>query len=119
MRANTQALAKAECGAEPARSRWHIGIGKFRDHAPRRHRTIYNHCPLYRLCDLTRKRWAPAGGSELCFDFILHNSSFSLSLRRSAWLLANAFGVDFIDWLDARVIIASSVGRCENACQWL
>src|SRR5213592_3730718 len=33
---------------------------------------------------LTRKSSATAGGAELCFHFIVHNSSFSFSERRPA-----------------------------------
>src|SRR5207248_6174242 len=43
--------------------------------------------PLCAKKDLTRIRSATAGGSELYFHFILHNSFFSLSVRRPAgWL---------------------------------
>src|SRR2546430_11327600 len=51
---------------------------------------------------LTRRSSATAGGGELCFHFILHNSSFSLSVRRPAvgssdWLgLCGAIGFAWI-----------------------
>src|SRR6266550_8052121 len=48
---------------------------------------------------LTRRSSATAGGGELCFHFILHNSSFSLSVRRPA--------VGSSDWLDDRRRAAS------------
>src|SRR5437660_11740455 len=55
---------------------------------------------------LTRRSSATAGGSELCFHFILHNSSFSLSVRRPA--------VGSSDWLDDWVIIYHN-----GACLWV
>jgi hypothetical protein len=42
---------------------------------------------------LTRKSSATAGGSEVCFHSIFHNSSITLSVRRPA--------VGSCDWLDA------------------
>jgi hypothetical protein len=48
---------------------------------------------------LTRKSRATAGESELRVHFILHNSSFSLSVPRPARLLANNFGVRCSAWL--------------------
>src|SRR5438034_11794856 len=44
---------------------------------------------------------ATTGGSKLCFHFILHNSFFSLSVRRPA--------VGSSDWLDVFIVLAA---RC-------
>src|SRR5438094_8868307 len=53
---------------------------------------------------LMRIRSATAGKSELRFHFILHNSSFSLSVRRPRRSsLAKTFGVGSSDWLDLHV----------------
>src|SRR5437870_13763486 len=52
---------------------------------------------------LTRRSSATAGGSELCFHFILHNSSFSLSVRRPA--------VSWSNWLDRLATIPSCANR--------
>src|SRR5450755_1479939 len=47
------------------------------------HVVIHGHYPFWFL-RLTRTRSATAGKGELCFHFILHNSSFSLAALRPA-----------------------------------
>src|SRR6266576_7133671 len=54
---------------------------------------------------LTRRSSATAGGGERCFHFILHNSSFSLSVRRPAVGLSDWLGI----WCDC--LLARSLGR--------